>query len=62
MFEDTYYAVEILDALDALDRLEGSFRVSDVLEEIFHGLPLLFYILVGALIVVDLWLYYRVWK
>jgi prenyltransferase beta subunit/Zn-dependent protease with chaperone function len=62
MFEDTYYAVEILDALDALDRLKGPFRVSDILEEIFHELPLVFYICVGALILIDLFLYYRVWK
>ncbi|MBU7026045.1 MAG: M48 family metalloprotease [Theionarchaea archaeon] len=61
-FEDTYYAVEILDALDALDRLNKPYSGSDVLLEIFHGLPLVLYILVGALIVGDLWLYYRVWK
>ncbi|KYK35249.1 MAG: hypothetical protein AYK19_10880 [Theionarchaea archaeon DG-70-1] len=61
-FEDTYYAVEILDALDALDRLNEPYKVSNVLLEIFHGLPLIFYMLVGALIVGDLWLYYKVWK
>lgn len=60
-FEDTYYAVEILDALDALHQLEGSYRSSDVLLEIFHNLPLAFYILVGALVVIDFWLYSRVW-
>jgi prenyltransferase beta subunit/Zn-dependent protease with chaperone function len=60
-FEDTYYAVEILNALDTLDRLDESYKISDVLLEVFHRLPLVFYLLVGALIAIDFWLYYRVW-
>ena len=59
-FEDTYYAVEILDALDSLDRLRDLRSGSDVLLEIFHSLPLIAYILAGTLIVIDLWLYCRV--
>ena len=61
-FEDTYYAVETLDSLDALDQLTKSFEISDFLEEIFHDLPLVFYICVGAIIVIDFFLYFRVWK
>jgi Zn-dependent protease with chaperone function len=61
-FEDTYFAVEILDALHAIDRLEEPYRVPDVLLEILQSLSLAFYIVVGVLIAVDLWLYYRVWK
>ena len=61
-FEDTYYAVEVLDSLDALDQLTTSFESSDVLKEVFYDVPLVAYICVGALIAVDLFLYYRVWK
>lgn len=61
-FEDTFYAVEILDALDALDQLKDPRSGPDVLLEIFQSLPLIVYILVGILIVIDLWLYYRARK
>ena len=61
-FEDTYYAVEILDALDALDQLTERFKGSDVLREILHNLPLVFYVCMGALAVLDIFLCYRVWK
>lgn len=60
-FEDTFYAVEILDALDALDQLNEPYRISEVLVEIFHSLPLVFYICIAAMVAVDVWLYFRVW-